>query len=96
MAYDFHPEAERELEDAVAYYDSINRELGDTFINEVERTIERIEKLPQGWPKLSNNTRRCRIVGFPYGIVYQVREQRIVVVAIMHLQRRPNYWADRI
>jgi hypothetical protein len=31
MAYSFHPEAERELEDAVAYYDSINRELGDTF-----------------------------------------------------------------
>jgi plasmid stabilization system protein ParE len=96
MAYDFYPDAQGELEDAVAYYDSINRELGETFINEVARTIERIEKLPEAWAKLSENTRRCPIVGFPYGIVYQVKEQLIVVVAVMHLQRRPNYWTDRI
>ncbi len=62
MAYDFHPDAQRELEDAVAYYDSINGELGDTFINEVERTIQRIEKLPSAWSKLSENTRRCAII----------------------------------
>jgi hypothetical protein len=47
MAYDFHPDAKRELEDAVAYYDNISRELGDAFIEEVEETLDRIEKFPR-------------------------------------------------
>ena len=47
-------------------------------------------------PDARLNTRRCRTVGFPYGIVYQVRNERILVVAVMHLQRQPNYWADRV
>jgi plasmid stabilization system protein ParE len=96
MAYDFHPDAKRELEEAVAYYDNISGELGDAFIEEVEQTLERIEKFPEAWPQLSKNTRRCRTLSFPYGIVYQIKDKRILVVAMMHLQRKPNYWSDRV
>jgi plasmid stabilization system protein ParE len=96
MTYDFHPDAKRELKDAVAYYDNISRELGDAFIEEVEQTLDRIQKFPEAWPQLSKNTRRCRTLSFPYGIVYQIKNQRILVVAVMHLQRKPNYWSDRI
>ena len=96
MAYDIHPDARQELEDAVAYYDNISRELGDTFLDEVERTITRMEKFPEAWPQLSKNARRCRTKGFPYGIVYTLRGQRILIVAVMHLQRKPNYWAERL
>jgi len=31
MQYDFHPEAQAELQAVVDYYDGINSELGDTF-----------------------------------------------------------------
>jgi plasmid stabilization system protein ParE len=96
MTYDFHPEAQREFQEAVDYYDSINRELGDAFLDAVERSLERIVKFPDAWAQLSINTRRCRTTGFPYGIVYQLRGDRILIVAVMHLQRKPNYWADRI
>lgn len=96
MTYDFHPDAKRELEDAVAYYDNINREVGDAFVEEVERILERIVEFPEAWSKLSDNTRRCRTNGFPYGIVYQVAKGRILVIAVMHLQRKPNYWIDRM
>lgn len=58
MTYDFHPNAKRELEDAVAYYDNINSELGDAFLDEIESTLERIAKFPKAWPELSANTRR--------------------------------------
>jgi hypothetical protein len=33
---------------------------------------------------------------YPYGIVYQIRVDMIVVVAIMHLHREPTYWKSRI
>lgn len=90
MAHDFHPDAKRELEDAVTYYDNISCELCNAFLEEVEQTLERIEKFPEAWPQLSENTRRCRTLSFPYGIVYQIKDQRILVVAVVHLQRKPN------
>ncbi|MBO3457236.1 type II toxin-antitoxin system RelE/ParE family toxin [Aetokthonos hydrillicola Thurmond2011] len=96
MAYEFHPDAERELEDATAFYDSISLELGNGFITEVELTINRIEQYPEAWSQLSNNIRRCRIASFPYGIVYSNIEEKIFIIAVMHLQRKPNYWSDRI
>jgi plasmid stabilization system protein ParE len=70
--------------------------LGDAFLAEVMRSLDRIVKFPEAWPQLSLSTRRCRTVGFPYGIVYQVLGDRILIVVVMHLQRQPNYWADRL
>jgi plasmid stabilization system protein ParE len=96
MSVEFHPDAQQELEDAVAYYDSISREIGDAFITEVKSTLQRIEQFPEAWSQLSNNTRRCRVASFPFGLVYAIREQGILIVAVMHLQRQPNYWADRV
>jgi hypothetical protein len=56
MQYDFHPEAQRELQIAADYYDGISPELGDAFLDEVERSLERIvhkhETLPNCWLSL--------------------------------------------
>lgn len=96
MLYDFHPDAKRELGDATAFYDSINYEIADQFITEVERTISRIEQYPEAWSQLSSNARRCRVANFPYGIVYSIKGQKILIIAVMHLQRKPNYWSNRL
>ena len=47
MTCNFHPEAQREIEEAVAYYDTISSSLADKFIAEVEQTLTRIEKFPE-------------------------------------------------
>ncbi|HLO84844.1 MAG TPA: hypothetical protein VK203_07505 [Nostocaceae cyanobacterium] len=46
MKFDFHPDAKQELDDAVAYYDNISREIRDAFITEVEQSIKRIINFP--------------------------------------------------
>jgi len=33
---------------------------------------------------------------FPYGVIYQEREDFILIVAIANLHRKPNYWAERL
>jgi mRNA-degrading endonuclease RelE of RelBE toxin-antitoxin system len=91
----FHPEARRELFEAVLYYDGIDLRLGNQFIQAVERTIDRIEQFPEAWASLSLNSRRCRVSNFPYGVVYQIMDNTITIVAVMHLHRKPDYWADR-
>ena len=53
MRYNFHPDAQRELQEAVDYYDGVDRELGDAFLDEVEQSLERIVKFPDAWAQLS-------------------------------------------
>lgn len=76
-------------------YDSINVDLGNHFIQEIEQALERIEQFPEAWTLLSTNSRRCRLSSFPYGVVYQITSQGIMIVAVMHFQRKPGYWENR-
>ena len=96
MNFELHPSARQELADAVEYYRQISPRLGNSFVDEFESAVNRIISFPEAWPKLSKNTRRCRINHFPYGIIYAVERQNILIIAIMHLQREPNYWVDRL
>ena len=31
-----------------------------------------------------------------YGVIYQIREDKILIVAIMHLNRDPDSWKSRV
>lgn len=44
------------LDEAVYWYAQQAPGLGDSFVVEFLRTIQRIERHPQGWHSLSNNT----------------------------------------
>ena len=63
---------------------------------EVLETLARIRRFPKAWNPYTENTRRCQTRRFPYGIVYQILESEILVVAVAHMHRRPGYWLDRI
>jgi plasmid stabilization system protein ParE len=96
MNYSFHPHAEKELEEIETHYDSLSEGLGNQFRDDVELTISRILKFPNAWQALSPIVRRCRLTGFPYGIVYQIMPREIQLLAVMHNRRKPNYWTYRI
>jgi len=40
--------------------------------------------------------RRILLRRFPFGVVYGVMDDQIVVVAIMHTRRKPGYWKNRM
>ncbi len=88
--------AQAELAEAVAFYDSKRQGLGSQFAEEVRRTLERILQYPDAWPSISKRTRRCRTNKFPYGIIYQIREDTALIVAVMHLRREPRTWKTRL
>lgn len=90
-----HP-AEREFFEAIDYLNSEGEGLGYEFAIEVQRTIERIIQYPNAWHQLSRRTRRCRTKRFPYSIIYQIRTDKILIIAIMHMHRNPLHWKSRI
>jgi len=88
--------ARDELNEAIAYYNGQSEGLGYEFAAEVKKTLERIIQYPNAWFKLSNRTHRCRTNRFPYGIIYQIREEKLLIIAVMHLSREPKTWKSRL
>ena len=95
MNYSFHPDAERELNEAIDYYNKCQDGLGFEFAKQVYSTIQNILSFPQAWTPLSKNTRRCLANRFPYGVIYQVTDEEIFIIAVMQLNRRPKYWEKK-
>jgi hypothetical protein len=88
-------EAEAELADAVAHYDGLLPGLGAEFALEVRGGLSRIKQYPKAWQLLGHRVRRYRLSRFPYGLVYASLGSEIVVLAVMHLHRKPDYWKGR-
>lgn len=96
MKVRFLAAARRELADAVRYYNAERWGLGKDFRDQAKHAVERIKMLPDAWQSLGGNIRRCQLQRFPYAIVYSVRRTEILIVAVAHLHREPNYWRHRI
>jgi hypothetical protein len=88
--------AEQELSEAMDYYNQQCAGLGYEMLLEVKESINRIKSFPEAWPKISDSTRRCLVHRFPYGILYKPKKNEIIVYAIMHLQRDPEKWTNRL
>jgi plasmid stabilization system protein ParE len=95
MTFSFHPEAEREFTEAVEYYESRESGLGYDFSMEVFATIQNIINHPNAWPFIAEDVRRCLVNRFPYGALYSIEHDEILILAIMHLRRNPDYWKKR-
>ena len=84
--------AERELQEAIAFYESAENGLGARFLEEVEAAVVRIVAHPEAWTPLSARTRRCRTHRFPFGLFNQIRTDEILIVSVMDLRREPKCW----
>jgi plasmid stabilization system protein ParE len=58
MNYVFHPEAEKELLEAINYYEGRKNGLGYEFAREVYTAIDSILEYPQAWPLLEDDIHR--------------------------------------
>lgn len=88
--------ARRELKIAVRYYNLERADLGAEFREEAWATIQRVIEFPLAWHPLGGNIRRCQMLRFPYGIIYEPFQTEIIVIAVACLHQAPEYWRDRI
>lgn len=95
MKYYFHEDAEEELFVSIEYYESRQSGLGLSFSEEVYAAIMRICAHPYSWTKIDSNTRRCLTNKFPYGVLYRIVKDKIRIMAVMNLHRKPGYWKNR-
>ena len=96
MKYVFHPEALTEYAQAVQYYLEQNNKAAQAFIDAIEETIYRIRETPTRYPIVDEEIRQNKKKKFPYGILYSIKQDSILILAIMHCSRKPGYWKNRI
>ena len=96
MKVEFLPIAQFELEDIVEYYNLQVEGLGDKYKGEAKSTITRISIFPTAWMEVKPEIRRCIMHKFPYNIYYSIQNDIILILAIAHQHRKPDYWIDRV
>lgn len=92
----FHTAARRELRKAVDRYDEQVPTLGDEFAAAVEHSVRLLAVHPESGTPHRLGTRRLQVRRFPYGLVYTERDEQIIVIAVAHHRRRPEYWLRRV
>lgn len=75
--------------------------LGRRFSDQVGAAVDAAVDDPEAWavwPGWDREPTLCSkgVNGFPYQIVYFVREDLLTILAVAHSKRRPGYWRDRI
>jgi plasmid stabilization system protein ParE len=87
--------AEAELDAALGHYESESPGLGAEFLVEVISVVNRIAEFPR-MSGAGEWVRRCRLNRFPYGIVYSLKADDIIVLGVAHLHRKPESWRTRL
>ncbi|MGD9728810.1 MAG: type II toxin-antitoxin system RelE/ParE family toxin [Nitrospiraceae bacterium] len=92
----FTAPARREFLNEVAFYNGKEPGLGARFAGAVEDAAARAMAYPLSGSRASANTRRVFVKDFPFAIVYRPDDQGIVIFAVAHHSRRPDYWRSRV
>ena len=67
-AYQFHPEALIEADDAALFYQKQQPGLETRFLEALEDAITRIRRNPLLYRRIDGEIRKCRLLRFPYGV----------------------------
>jgi len=63
---------------------------------EMEAVLAFIRANPELGRAERHGTRSFPTKRFPFRLVYEVQPDRIWIVAVAHLSRKPDYWARRV
>ena len=90
------PEAELDLEDAFAWYESQDPGLGSEFVRAIDTCISTIGRNPFAYRLIYQQARRTLVRRFPYALFYIVEEDTIFTIACFHTKRNPTDWQNRL
>lgn len=92
------PEAANELRGARRWYaEEASVTVAARFLAEFHRLRQVLSQQPLRSPEIEPGTRRLLFQDrFPYALIYIIRRQRVIIVAVMHQHREPGYWRDRV
>ena len=96
MKIEFQTEADEEFREAARYYENEAPGVGLAFVVEVHKAVAELTEFPLTAQIVRASIRKKVLRHFPYNILYSIELDKIVIVAVAHQRRRPNYWRNRL
>ena len=96
MRYRFHPEAFEDYQQAADWYAQRGSPLALRFVEAVEDAILKVAEAPERWRIVEEDVHRCLTRVFPYGVLYTIEPEFVLIIAVMHCSREPGYWRRRL
>lgn len=92
---DYLPAARSDFDESFDWYAKRSPRAALGFVAAVDQALATIAANPERFAVFDGVHRACPVSRYPFRIVYREVEDRVVVVAVAHAKRRPNYWMDR-
>ena len=90
------PEAEQELLEAQAWYESKALGLGFEFARAADAAVTSALRNPLGYLRIEEEFRRVLFRKFPYTLIYLPSPEEMLVVSFFHQHREPDTWLGRL
>ena len=90
------PEAEVELLEAQAWYESKALGLGFEFARAAGAAVASALRNPVGYLRIEEEFRRVLFRKFPYTLIYLPSPEELLVVSFFHQHREPGVWLKRL
>ena len=92
------PEVEADIGDAATWYEEQKEGLGREFVEAIFHTVDALS----GNPLLTSRRHRRRNIRwvftdrFPYRIIYEVANDTVLIISVLHAARHDRHWRERL
>jgi plasmid stabilization system protein ParE len=85
--------AYQETKDAFLFYEEQSPGLGEKFLKSVEDAYFKLSQTPQFYTYIDNskNIRDLKIKTFPFVIIFQIVENKVLVLRVFNTNRNPEF-----
>lgn len=95
MKVRFLAPARREFLKEVRFYNNEEPGLGAVFTREIEMAAARALAFPDAGSPAAAGTKCVLIKRFPFSLIYRHNEEGVLIIAVAHNSRQPEYWISR-
>ncbi|MDB4680085.1 type II toxin-antitoxin system RelE/ParE family toxin [Planctomycetaceae bacterium] len=87
--------AEKDFTDSLCWYAKQSLAIAEDFDREFGRVVQELHHDPERFPLSDEKHRFVIIQRFPFQVIFRRDGTKVVIIALAHASRSPNYWSDR-
>jgi toxin ParE1/3/4 len=92
----YHPLFDCDVREAASWYDRRSPGLGDAFVEVVRRGVLDVIGNPERFALSPAGCRYTRLPRFPYVILFDIGDNELLLLAVLHTARSMDKWRERV